>query len=631
MNADDTIETTKLLLVEDEPLVAIATAAMLKRNGYAVLRASAGEEAVERVASDREVALVLMDIDLGAGIDGTETARRILALRELPIVFLTSHTERNYVERAKEITRYGYVVKNSGEFVLISSIQMAFELFEANKTAQETMKALNANLKRHQAIARDLPGLVCRFTKDGITTFVNDYYCEYFGVAREEVLGASFLDLIPEHERYYVRDKFARLGAENPSIEYEHTAVDRNGEVRLQHWIDRAILDDRGEVVAYQSYGQDITERRSAEQKLQAEKEHFEHLFQSSPVAIVVVDENDVVIDCNTEFTRLFQFALEEAIGCELNHLIAPPDLLDEASNLSGQALSGAKVYCETRRRRKDGSEVEVAITGAPRLIDDEQYIYAIYQDITERKQVELRNTRLLEEKDLLLREVHHRIKNNMNTIGALLSLQVGLVTPEAAEALQDAESRVRVMQSVYDRLYRSSDFRSFPLPEYLDDLIEAARSATIHDNIAIKKDYGGCSCSFDAQTLVPLGLIVNELLTNALKHAFPHRREAGASTHLGPAENLGRDGTCPTVTVAIGACDSPERNTVRITVKDNGVGIGDSLTLERPSGFGLTIVRELADQIGAELQLERRSGTAFHLEVPVTRAASRPFKSESS
>ncbi|HKK65918.1 MAG TPA: response regulator, partial [Clostridia bacterium] len=127
--------TSKILLVEDEAILAMAQAQKLQKNGFDVVLAHKGEQAVDMVATDRDVSLVLMDIDLGRGIDGTEAAQRILGDREIPIVFLTSHSEKEYVDKVKKITGYGYVLKNSGEFVLIESINMAYTLFAAKREA----------------------------------------------------------------------------------------------------------------------------------------------------------------------------------------------------------------------------------------------------------------------------------------------------------------------------------------------------------------------------------------------------------------------------------------------------------------------------------------------------------------
>src|SRR6056297_1953368 len=141
--------TKKILLVEDEAIIALNQVKTIEKHGYDIKNVNTGEQAVREVNSDSDISLILMDIDLGKGMDGTETAQKILKDHEIPIIFLTSHAEKEYVDRVKKITRYGYVLKNSGEFVLIESINMAFELFDAhselqraNNTWKETFDAI---------------------------------------------------------------------------------------------------------------------------------------------------------------------------------------------------------------------------------------------------------------------------------------------------------------------------------------------------------------------------------------------------------------------------------------------------------------------------------------------------------
>ena len=131
---------TRVLIVEDEAIIALAESRLLAKAGYAVVVARSGEQAVELVRGGPDIDLVLMDIDLGAGMDGTEAARLILGLRDLPLVFLSSHTEPLVVERTEGITSCGYIVKNSGETVLLASIKMAFRLFQARAELRDREK-----------------------------------------------------------------------------------------------------------------------------------------------------------------------------------------------------------------------------------------------------------------------------------------------------------------------------------------------------------------------------------------------------------------------------------------------------------------------------------------------------------
>ena len=127
----------RILLVEDEAIIALSERKTLERHGFSAETVPTGERAVEAVASGAHYDLVLMDIDLGDGMDGTEAAERILEQRDIPIVFLTGHAEKEYVERVRSITSYGYVLKNSGEFVLAESVRMALELFRAHRELAE--------------------------------------------------------------------------------------------------------------------------------------------------------------------------------------------------------------------------------------------------------------------------------------------------------------------------------------------------------------------------------------------------------------------------------------------------------------------------------------------------------------
>ena len=129
----ENVKNKKLLIVEDEIIIALTESAMLKKNGYEVLAVSNGDQAIEAVKNNEELDLVLIDLNLGSGMNGAETSKKILEIRDIPIIFLTAHTGREIVEQVKSVTRYGYVLKGSGEYLLLSSIEMAIDLFESGK------------------------------------------------------------------------------------------------------------------------------------------------------------------------------------------------------------------------------------------------------------------------------------------------------------------------------------------------------------------------------------------------------------------------------------------------------------------------------------------------------------------
>lgn len=163
---------TRILLVEDEAIVALDEARVLKAHGFDVVRAPSGEVAIEQAVNDSSIDLILMDIDLGTAMDGTEAAAAILAVREVPIIFLTNHSEREIVEKVKGITRYGYVLKSSGEFVLIEAITMGLELFVSHRTAEGgavdyRFLEVNPAFERVTGLSADeLPGKTVRAVRD---------------------------------------------------------------------------------------------------------------------------------------------------------------------------------------------------------------------------------------------------------------------------------------------------------------------------------------------------------------------------------------------------------------------------------------------------------------------------------
>jgi CheY-like chemotaxis protein len=141
----NSLEQKTILLVEDDMLIANAGIRTINKVGYEAITVNSGEEAVETALTNDKISLILMDINLGRGIDGKQAAIKILEKKNIPIVFLTSHFEKEFVEKVKEISRYGYVIKNSSDFVLKTSIEMAFELFEANNTIKKKISELEAS------------------------------------------------------------------------------------------------------------------------------------------------------------------------------------------------------------------------------------------------------------------------------------------------------------------------------------------------------------------------------------------------------------------------------------------------------------------------------------------------------
>ena len=196
-----------ILLVEDEIIIAMAEKMILEKFGYVVFTAHSGEEAVSAFEKNPGIDLILMDINLGKGMDGTEAAAVILSRRDLPIVFLSSHVEQEIVEKTERITSYGYVVKSSSETVLRASIKMAFKLFEANRKEKEKELALRKSEALYQALVETSPDAIVLSDPDGAIIMVNQRMVELHGcTSKREFDGISAFELLAPVQRQRASD-----------------------------------------------------------------------------------------------------------------------------------------------------------------------------------------------------------------------------------------------------------------------------------------------------------------------------------------------------------------------------------------------------------------------------------------
>jgi len=251
----------------------------------------------------------------------------------------------------------------------------------------------------------------------------------------------------------------------------------------------------------------------------------------------------------------------------------------DERREVSLPAELGSRIYDLSISRIKDFRGKAVG------------YLFLLH-DITELRTSEERIRQLLKDKELLLREVHHRIKNNMSVISSLLSLQSETVSDgQARRALLDARSRVHSMMVLYDRLYRSDGLGELSIAEYLSQLIDQVIATFgISSKVEVKKDFD--DIAIGVRTLFAIGIIVNELITNAIKHAFPEQSKGSLTI------GVKRTG-----------------QTILLWVEDDGGRFPEDKDGVLARGFGLQVVQLMARQIAAEFSVETDARTRFNIE----------------
>jgi PAS domain S-box-containing protein len=350
----------------------------------------------------------------------------------------------------------------------------------------------------------------------------------------------------------------------------------------------------------------DITKRKQAEDALleksldlAGSEKKYRNLFSSIRDVIIVADNERNIIDAN-------QPALREQFGYEIHEILGRQTSVLYASD-AGFKQTGREVFderdapiaklLEVTLRKKDGSTFPAELF-ALKLVNDAGGIagnIGVIRDITERKIAEQNIIASLREKELLLREVHHRVKNNMAVISSLLALQSEYIDDEKyLEIFKESQSRISSMALVHEKLYQKEDFVSIDVKEYIKSLVEGIDGTFAGDSsIHLVTDVE--PAQMDIDTLIPCGLIINELLTNSYKHAFA-------------------DIDNPQIVLRLTRTSDKD---IGLTISDNGKGLPEGFDISRDSGLGLKLVRTLVNQLNGELELRSGKGATFSITFP--------------
>jgi len=246
--------------------------------------------------------------------------------------------------------------------------------------------------------------------------------------------------------------------------------------------------------------------------------------------------------------------------------------------------------------RKKDGTEFPVEINVA--LVRDAAnkplFIQSIVRDITERKKSEGQIKASLREKEVMLKEIHHRVKNNMQIISSLIKLQARNIRDEQAqEIFKSTQSRVRSMALIHEKLYRTNDFAQIDLAEYVQSLTAYLSNFYRSKTNFIKYHTSIKDVSLDINTAIPCGLIINELISNSLKYAFPNGKKGEIKISVHPSN----------------------KKELEMIVSDNGVGLPKKIDFRSTETLGLHLVTILAeDQLQGKIKLDRTKGTRFQI-----------------
>ena len=268
---------------------------------------------------------------------------------------------------------------------------------ELEQRVQERTEQLHESAERYRAVVENQTEFIVRWRPDGVSTFVNEAYCRYFGITVEQALSRDFLLLIFEEDRGAVEEKISRLKSGAVSVETDvHRVIKPNGSIGWQEWTDQVVRDESGLVIELQSVGRDITERKQAEINLQKSEERFSKAFQSSPIIIIISQiKNEKLLEVNEAFEKITGYKREEAIGkttAELDLWVNPADRerIRQAIIVNGRIKNE-----ELQFKDKDGKPVTCLFSAELIELDGENCAIATVEDISERKKAEAHILRL--------------------------------------------------------------------------------------------------------------------------------------------------------------------------------------------------------------------------------------------
>lgn len=381
------------------------------------------------------------------------------------------------------------------------------------------------------------------------------------------------------------------------AIRFETDLQDTSGSRVCNEIFLSPVFGDDGKVVEVFGIGHEITEQKLAEDKVREQAARLRAIFESSGnMMIWTLDKEMRITSCNAHFQRSVKEAhgISLQVGDSFSDLLAPRVRPGSAKALLARyaaALRGQPQQFEVELLDIDGEQAWVENFLNPIIVDGQvREVSCLAHGITDRKRSQRELEASLAEKEVLLKEVHHRVKNNLQVISSITKLQTerAETDPKVLEVLRHSRDRIRSMALIHDSLYQNKQFSHIDLAEYIDGLARNLMlSYSTSERVTLELDLQTVHLNIDQA--MPCGLVLNEIISNALKHGFPNGREGRVTVRL-----------------------KSDEEAVRISIIDNGVGLPDGFAEERDGHLGMELIRLLVGQLDGQVEREAGNGVSY-------------------
>jgi PAS domain S-box-containing protein len=405
----------------------------------------------------------------------------------------------------------------------------------------------------------------------------------------------SWLDAIHHEDQTRVRESLVKQVWGEYDEEYR--VVRPDGSLR---WVrDRAfpVRDQTGQVYRVVGIAEDITKQKKAEEQLRATTVLMSSLIDNLQSGVLVEDEARHITHVNQAFSNMFGMPVppQSLFGVDSRLLFVQP--LQFAERIEEIIRKGSPVLGEELHWQE---RVFIRNYVPLRIGEDVRYNLWQYQDITVSRRAQEQIKSSLNEKEVLLKEIHHRVKNNLQIICSLLSLQAAEIEdPKACQTFKESQDRVKAMALIHERLYQSRDLASIDFAGYVRNLTGHLMRSYKASSSAVRLDLKVDSVPMNLDVAIPCGLIINELVSNALKYAFPGGQSGEIIVRFSEENGQG----------------------FALTVRDTGIGFAAGSNPEESESLGLKLVRSLTDQLGGSVSYCSRNGFQCDIRIPHSRS----------
>lgn len=428
---------------------------------------------------------------------------------------------------------------------------------------------------------------------------------DYFQKKHQERFGVEIVAGLKINEIYKRRNALARealiaqyeRALNGEKIQFELSLYDNNGKVHAEEIFLSPIYNDDGVVTEIAAISQTVTFKRTAERKLKDQAAKINAIFDSTAMLIWTVDKKLRMVSYNKVFAKQHFKLLgkEISIGDEFTKSIkgsVKVEAINELKEYFAEAFKGNKQQFEGVLYGVDGKKrwMETFLNPIYLEDDDVKEISCLSYEVTDKKEIEEQMLESIREKEILLQEVHHRVKNNLQVISSILNLQSAYVKDQnSLDILRESQNRIKSMSFIHESLYQTRDFSQIEFSAYILSLTNnLIHSYSIQaGKISLETDFVKVFLSLDQA--IPCGLIINELVSNALKYAYPHDSNG-----------------------IIKLVIKEKDNRVEIRVADRGVGLPKELDVENSESLGLQLVYTLIDQLDATITIDTGKGTEY-------------------